>query len=145
MKLKVSIGSNSLDAEGPVEFIAEQRQWFEQQIAGLEKTLAEKVVLKGGEEMDQVGNYTGSLAGYLKEKGGQTSQVRRFLLTANWLRMRGAASLETGVVTKTLRDNQQSKLSNPADCLNKLVGQGLCEKQSTGFFITPEGLESIEG
>ncbi|MGJ8629052.1 MAG: hypothetical protein ACSHXB_18990 [Sulfitobacter sp.] len=47
--------------------------------------------------------------------------------------------MKTAEISKSLKDNQQSKLSNPSECLNKNVGKGFCEKTSEGFFVTPEG------
>jgi hypothetical protein len=43
-----------------------------------------------------------------------------------------------------LVDNQQKRLANPADCLNKNVSKGFCEKNDGGFYITPEGLKKLE-
>ncbi len=87
--------------------------------------------------------FTKSLASYIREKGADGNQTQRFLVTADWLRRRGQA-LSSGAVAKALTDNQQSRVSNPADCLNKNVGKGFCEKTKDGsFFITPEGLKEL--
>lgn len=85
-----------------------------------------------------------SLASYLKAKGAQAKQVRRFLATAAWLTGRGAKELTSGLIAKTLQEHQQSRLANPADCLNKNVSKGHCEKTKSGFFITPEGWAELE-
>ena len=82
---------------------------------------------------------TASLASHIRAKGADGNQTLRFLVTADWLRLRGA-SLSSGAVAKALQENQQSRLANPADCLNKNVAKGFCEKTKDGFFITPEGL-----
>ena len=84
-----------------------------------------------------------SLSTYIKEKGGENSQVDRFLIVADWLRRRGNTKLVTAVVSKALTDNHQKRLANPADCLNKNVSKGLCEKNDGGFYITPEGLRKL--
>ncbi|WP_185984561.1 hypothetical protein [Aureimonas mangrovi] len=87
--------------------------------------------------------FTASLATHIRAKGGDSNQVKRFLATADWLRQKGATPLNTGAVTKALSANHQKKLSNPADCLNKLVARGFCEKNEDGFFITPDGLADL--
>ena len=87
--------------------------------------------------------FTTSLSAYIKEKGGESNQVDRFLITADWLRRRGVTNLATAAVSKSLTDNHQKRLANPADCLNKNVSKGLCEKTETGFYITPEGLKKL--
>jgi len=89
---------------------------------------------------------SGSLAGYVKAKKAEKNQVRRFLVTAHWLSGRSAEALTASAVAKALLDNHQKRLANSADCLNKNVSKGFCEKTKAGaFFITPEGLEAIEG
>ena len=86
----------------------------------------------------------GSLASYLKATGGHNKQVRRFLATAAWLTLRGHKELTASLIAKTLQEQQQSRLANPADCLNKNVAKGYCEKTKNGFFITPEGWAALE-
>lgn len=83
-----------------------------------------------------------SLATYIRTKGAEGNQVQRFLVTADWLRRRGQ-QLTSGAIAKALTDNQQSRLANPADSLNKNVAKGFCEKTKDGFFITPEGLREL--
>jgi hypothetical protein len=65
---------------------------------------------------------------------------------ASWLSSRGDDPLAATAVSKALSDHHQKKLANPADCLNRNVSKGHCEKRKDGsFFITPEGLEALEG
>ena len=80
-----------------------------------------------------------SLASYLKAKGGDTVQTKRFLATAAWLIRRGETKLTTSAVSSALRNNQQKRLGNASDCLNQNVSRGFCEKTGNTFFITPEG------
>jgi hypothetical protein len=88
----------------------------------------------------------GSLASQIKAKKADKSQVMRFLATAQWLASRSDAPLTATAVAKALGDHNQKRLSNPADCLNQNVGKGFCEKRKDGsFFITPEGLEALDG
>lgn len=85
----------------------------------------------------------GTLASHIKSKGGETNQVKRFLIAAGWLRLRGETLLTTAKVSKALSDNHQKRLGNPADTLNQSVRKGHCEKKGDGFFITPEGLSEL--
>ena len=102
----------------------------------------------GDQRTDQAQGYSDSerfetsLASYIRSKGTNRSQVQRFLVTADWLRRRGA-TLSSTAVAKALAENHQSRLANPADCLNKNVAKGLCEKTKDGFFVTPEGLKEL--
>jgi len=89
------------------------------------------------------GPFNGSLASYLKAKGGESKQVERFLTTAGWLYRRGTRELTTSSVAKALAENHQKKLSNPADCLNQNCSKGYCEKQKDHFFITPDGWKAL--
>jgi hypothetical protein len=84
-----------------------------------------------------------TLASHLKAKGAESNQVKRFLATADWLRMRGNEKLSTSLVSKALTDNQQKRLGNPSDSLNKNVAKGHCEKNGDDFYITPEGLKAL--
>jgi hypothetical protein len=83
-----------------------------------------------------------SLASYIRSKAAEGSQALRFLVTADWLRRRGRP-LSAAAVAKALVENQQSRLANAADCLNKNVAKGWCEKNGDGFFVTPEGLKEL--
>jgi hypothetical protein len=87
----------------------------------------------------------GSLAAYINTKKGEKNQIR-FLATASWLSSRSDDPLAATAISKALSDHHQNKLANPADCLNKNVSKGHCEKRKDGsFFMTPEGLEALEG
>jgi hypothetical protein len=88
------------------------------------------------------GNHV-TLARFLQEKKAGSNQVKRFLATAEWLTARGNGKVRTGDVTKALKDSHQGRLSNPADCLNKNVAKGYCEKDGKQFFVTPEGRTSL--
>jgi hypothetical protein len=87
-----------------------------------------------------------SLASHIKAKKGDKNQVVRFLATAQWMAARGEELITASAVKKALSDHNQKGLSNAAESLNKNVGKGFAEKRKDGsFFITPEGLESLDG
>lgn len=87
--------------------------------------------------------FTASLASHIRAMNADGNQNRRFLATADWLRNRGMDPVTTAAVSKALTDNHQSRLANPAECLNRNVAKGFCEKVSNGFYITPEGLKEL--
>jgi len=81
-----------------------------------------------------------SLATWLKEKGATTNQTKKFLATATYVQIGGKNRIATNDIVAALKKSNQSKLTNPSDCLNKNVAKGLCEKDGTEFFVTVEGL-----
>lgn len=87
--------------------------------------------------------FTGTLVSHLKAKGAESNQNKRFLATADWLRLKGNSDLTTSLVAKALKDNHQSRLGNPSDCLSQNIGKGFCEKIGSSFYITPEGLKDL--
>jgi hypothetical protein len=87
--------------------------------------------------------FTKSLATYLSEKQAHSNQVLRFLVTADWLRLKGVTPLNTRAVTEALRNNNQSRIGNAPDVLNKNAAKGHIEKDGKNFFITSEGLTSL--
>lgn len=144
-KIDFSFGSLSFSGEGTEAWLATQLDKLIAAAPTLShlkgpKASAEEDTPSDGDAESQ---FTESLAAHLKAKGGEAKQVVRFLATADWLRRRGAKHLSTSMITKALSDNHQKRLSNPADCLNKNIGKGFCERNKDGFFITPSGLEAL--
>lgn len=144
-KIDVSIGALSFSGEGEQAWLAEQ---LDKVLTAAPEIAREPASIPAGAAPPNSGaNVNGqfptTLASYIKEKGGEANQVDRFLITADWLRRRGLTSLTTGAVSKALKDNQQKRLANPADCLNKNVSKGYCEKADGGFYITPDGLKKL--
>lgn len=145
-KLEFSVGSLSFSAEGDDTWLAAQLDKLLEAVPGL-------VVIPAPGEVagsDTPGSSPGSsepfsttLASYIREKDGESNQVQRFLATADWLRRRGKKELTTSEVSKALSSNQQKRLSNPSDSLNKNIAKGYCEKKGNGFFITPDGLKHL--
>ena len=147
-KIEIGIGRFTFSGEGSETWIAAQLAFVLDKIPAMlaSPELAEPAVEEApdkGKGIPPKVVQVGSLASYVKSKGGDTNQNQRFLATADWLRLKGQSSLQTAMISKALQDNHQKRLSNAADCLNKNVSKGLCEKTSDGFFITPEGLKAL--
>lgn len=144
-KLEISVGNLSFAGEGEQAWLAEQLEKVLKaapEIAG-DPTGAGGAAESSGGTASTGGAFTTTLATHIREKGGDDNQVDRFLTAADWLRRRGVPKLTTSEVTKTLKNNHQKRLANPADCLNKNVSKGMCEKADGGFFITPDGLKKL--
>lgn len=149
-KIGFELGDLKFSGEGTEAWLAEQLGTVIAAIPELRKSVPARSGSEGqqpgrtGSDTLDSGDFTDTLAGYIRDNGGSTKQVRRFLVTADWLRRKGVTPLTTTAVTKALSDNQQKGLSNASDCLNQLVGQGLCEKkEGNSFFITPDGIASL--
>jgi hypothetical protein len=152
-KVELMVGKVSFSGEGEETWLAEQID----KIIDAATTLSSVAALdEDADSDDEQANgvvepgappnnpaFQVSLVSHIRAKKGESNQLQRFLVTADWLRQRGSSALTTGNVAKALLDNQQKRLANPADCLNKNVGKGFCEKTKTGFFITPEGLKHL--
>ncbi len=144
-KIDVKIGAISFAGEGDQAWLAEQLEKVLKAAPEISRTpVPIGKVNPAGSGGDVAGEkFTTALAAYIREKGGEDNQVDRFLITADWLRRRGEQQLTTAAVSKALRDHHQKRLANPADSLNKNVSKGYCEKDSSGFFITPDGLRKL--
>ena len=146
-KIQFAVGGLSFSGEGEREWLAQQLHDVLEAAPRLAKIESQTPV---GEPDTTAPHsdppevpFTQPLASHIREKGGDSSQQKRFLATADWLRRRGSTDHKTAAVTKALQDNHQKRLSNPADCLNKNVARGFCEKEGDGFFITPDGLRDL--
>ncbi len=139
-KIEFSLGALSFSGEGETGWLSEQ----------LDKVLSVAPKMDATQhsnlpddpdrhESNGDDNFTDSLATHIRKNNGDTNQVQRFLATADWLWRRGERHIKTSTVSKYLSDNQQKRLANPADCLNKNVSKGYCEKIGNEFLITPEG------
>ena len=144
-KIDFTLGGLIFSAAGEQGWVAAQLDKVLKAVPEL-GALAKNVAVGGsdsGGRGDGEEEFKEPLASHLRAKGGESVQVQRFLATADWLRRRGTTPLTTAAVSKALSDNQQKRLSNPADCLNKNVAKGYCEKKGEGFFITPDGLKAL--
>jgi len=149
-KVAITVGSISFTGEGEEIWVAKQLD----KVLDRAPKLLEIVPAAGGggDAPDRGPKVAGAhrakgpqstLAAFIKAKGGATNQTRRFLATAVWLHDRGTQRLTSRDVTTALSDNNQKRLGNPADCLNKNVSQGYCEKAGKQFYVTDEGRESL--
>jgi hypothetical protein len=146
-KIQVTVGAVSFSGEGEPDWLAEQLDKVLKAAPDLATSPSERAGSSqhspSAPKAPAGASAPGTLVSYIKVKGGESSQVKRFLATADWLRLRGESQLTTGKVSKALSDNHQKRLGNPADCLNQNVRKGHCEKQGDGFFITPDGLRDL--
>ena len=142
-KIQFSLGALSFSGEGEPNWLAEQLDKILKaapELGTTQETVNDGASAAGAE---QTSEFRESLASYIKAKGGESNQVQRFLATASWVKKRGTHKLTTSAVSRALSQNQQKRLTNPADSLNKNVSKGYCEKQGDGFFITPDGLKAL--
>ena len=150
-KLSITIGTIEFTGEGEQDWLAGQ----------LDKVLEKAPVLAecrggktseclqadtgtGAEQLSGDGNGVGTLASFLNSSKATTNQVKRFLATSEWLHRKGSKRIKTAEVTKALQDNQQKRLGNPADSLNKNVAKGHCEKVGNEFYVTDEGRAELK-
>ena len=142
-KIEIKIGELHFSAEAEQSWVASQLDKIIAKADVLSK-LAEKhePASGGGGAHSKSGNVP-ALGIFLTSKGASTNQTKKFLATAGWLYLKGKMKMGTGDVTKAIKDNHQSRLGNPADCLNKNVSKGFCEKDGNEFFLTEEGLGDL--
>jgi len=156
-KIELSLGSLTFSGEGEGDWLAAQLDKVLEAAPELSNLYGSSPRASGNSDTNGAngnvsaanvpngnpGNFAETLASYLRAKGGETNQIQRFLATADWLRRRGIQSLTTAAVSKALSENQQKKLTNPSECLNRNVSKGYCEKSGDGFYITPDGLKAL--
>lgn len=147
-KIEMKVGRITFSGQGEQEWVAKQ----------LDKILsqAEKLVNLAPEGNDEDIGDSGkkpmgkdrtiagkTLAAFLQEKGATKNQVKKFLATAVWLEAKGKNRMKTADVTKALKDANQSRIGNPADCLAKNFTKGNCERDGAEFFVTDDGKNSL--
>lgn len=147
-KIEIKVGAVSFSGEGDGKWLSEQLDKILDRIPQLTKiqpTDLEDISdgrSNGGDEHNKT--VTATLPSFLGTKNAKTQQVRKFLATAIWLHDReNRARLTTSDVTKTLAENHQSRLGNPANCLNQNVKKGFCEKSGKQFFVTEDGRNEL--
>ncbi|MBI5406239.1 MAG: hypothetical protein HZA18_00915 [Nitrospirae bacterium] len=147
-KVHIKVGEFEFSGEGDQEWVAKQ----------LDKILAKADELISltpppaseeakSEHHKPMGSDAGiakkTLPAFLSEKGATKNQIKKFLATAIWLEAKGKARLSTGEISKAIKDANQSKLSNPSECLKQNISKGYCEKDGKEFFVTAEGKASL--
>jgi hypothetical protein len=148
-KIEFSFGTLTFSGEGQEDWVGKQLDKILEAAPKLSELHAPSLngnnaaASAAGSGTSDSADFTEPLASHIRTKGGESNQTQRFLATADWLRRRGVQTLTTAAVSKALSDNQQKRLGNPADCLNKNVAKGYCEKTKDGFFITPHGLKAL--
>lgn len=148
-KIRLKIGKIEFMAQGDREWLATQFDKVLELAPDLLSASDENGLLDEDVDEDASTDQNGEdvskvpLAKFLKRCDANGNQVKRFLATALWLTERGTARPSTSDVSKALKDNHQSRLSNPSDCLSKNVAKGYCEKDGNKFFVTPDGRENL--
>lgn len=147
-KITIKIGQIEFSGQGAPEWVAKQ----------LDKILAqaEKLIHLAPEENNGEGNEGKhnpmgkdssiskvTLPAFLTTKAAKTNQNKKFLATATWLEAKGKSRLETGDISKALRESSQTKINNPSLSLTHNVSKGFCEKEGKQFFVTEEGKNSL--
>jgi len=147
VKIQVKVGDVEFTGEGEQGWVATQLDRILKAAPGI--VAAKPAVSHGATDPhthtrtqeSEIGSQT--LAGFLRDKNASSNQVKKFLATAVWLHARGKKRLTTADVTRALKESNQTRLGNPADCLNKNVAKGHCEKDGKDFFVTTEGETSL--
>jgi hypothetical protein len=146
VKIQIKVGEVEFAGEGEKAWVAEQLDRILKAAPAIVGARApNRQAPPNGEKLSdaQMPDASHTLAGFLRDKNAATNQVKKFLATAVWLQARGKKRLTTADVTRALKDSSQSRLGNPADCLNKNVAKGHCEKDGKEFFVTTEGNASL--
>lgn len=142
--LAIEIGTMKLNAEGTESWVDAKLDTFITQVKelGIHPSYPAKMNGNGTNKVETPGE-VGPLAIFLKDVNAGTSQNKRFLATAVWLKRQGQTTIQSASVVKALAEAQQQRLGNPADILNQNVKKGFCVKAGEGFYVTPEGEESL--
>lgn len=146
-KIEIKAGAFSFTGEGT-------EKWLSSELDKLLAKLPDLVELSppesggdengGGPPKPKKGVKLGTLASFLRDKSATENQVKKFLVAALWLHdTTGKERLTTREVRKALSDAKQSKLTNPAACLNQNVSKGYAEKDGSTFFLTEPGRASL--
>lgn len=149
-KIEIKIGEITFSGQGEPDWAANQLDKILAQAEKLVQLASRTLDNTGGEEKGSrkpMGNDPSiakkTLPAFLQEKNASSNQIKRFLATAVWLEAKGKNRLATADVTTALSSANQKRLANPADCLNKNVGKGYCEKDGKQFFVTDDGKNSL--
>jgi hypothetical protein len=141
--IQIEVGKVRFTAEGSPEWVDKKYEEFLRHMGELQK---QSPLLEGSTKHGESneGQSDMPLAIFLKQKNVGSSQNNRFLAAAIWLKFKGQSVIRTTEVVKALAEAQQQRLGNPADILNQNVRKGFCVKSGEGFYVTPEGEESLK-
>jgi hypothetical protein len=147
-KIEIKVGAVSFSGEGEGKWLSEQLDKVIEklpQLASVAPAAPTAAGGGGGAQTHHANPNVGTLAAFLTAKKATSNQVRKFLATATWLHDRtGESRTTTSAVAKALKDNNQGKLTNAANCLNQSASKGHCEKDGkNGFFVTEAGRTSL--
>lgn len=151
-KINFSIGAISFSGEGEETWVATQLDKILEKVPALVRVVPrsqsndseiQQQKHKEASISSSEGVATKTLATFLKEKSATSNQIRKFLATALWIEAKGKKRITTIDVTKALKDNNQSKLTNASEALNQNVSKGYCEKDGKEFYVTEEGKTSL--
>ena len=146
-KIEIQIGAVKFSGEG-------DKNWLSEQLDKILENAKELVALaspaENSDPAHQEADFSNAtsissqpLATFLKSKNATTAQIDKFLATAVWCESKGKNRLKTNDITSALKKANQSKLANAADCLNKNVSKGYCEKDGKEFYVTQEGKDKL--
>jgi hypothetical protein len=146
-KALIKVGGFEFSGEGDQEWVAKQLDKILSKAEDLINLSPPPTELEDKEHHKPMGADAGiakkTLPAFLTEKGAAKNQIKKFLATAVWLEAKGKARLSTGDISKALKDSNQSKLSNPSECLKQNISKGHCEKDGKEFFVTAEGKTAL--
>jgi NADH pyrophosphatase NudC (nudix superfamily) len=151
-KVNFSIGTISFSGEGEETWVATQLDKILEKVPELVRIVPQSQNTESGVQQQRhkeasinpsEGIATKTLASFLKEKNATSNQNKKFLTTSLWLEAKGKKRVTTTDVTKALKDNNQSKLTNASEALNQNVSKGYCEKDGKEFYVTDEGKASL--
>lgn len=140
-KIRVRVGQIEVEYEGPDGFLDKKLLDMIRQLSEISKSVPESA--GGTGSAAQEAGDPGTLASFLNSKNATSSQVKKFLATAQWLHLKGKRRLKTGDVTKALRDNSQARLGNASNTLSRNITKGFCERDGSEFYVTSEGIADL--
>lgn len=148
-KIQFKLGSIEFSGEG-------EKEWVSQQLDKLIKSAPQLLAIAPSPVAITASNVGANhhvpmaadpaiahqtLVSFLKSRN--SPQVKKFLATAVWLEAKGSNRITAADVAKALKESNQSRLANPADCLAKNITKGYCEKDGAKFFVTTDGKNSL--
>lgn len=149
-KIEIKIGEIRFSGEGDQDWLSDQLDKIIDKAEALMEIAPPAAPPANPTGAHQPADFSGAssianqtLATFLKSKNATTAQVDKFLVTAVWCEAKGKNRLKTSDITAALKNANQSRLGNPADCLNGNVTKGYCEKDGKEFYVTQEGKDKV--